>query len=75
MMNNEKFDIAFLYLSHVKTKLETVQVLLSRDGYDALIIGSGDVRVQFMDDLPYPTKSNPYIREWLPISQEPMPMY
>jgi Xaa-Pro dipeptidase len=57
-----------LYGDHIRQKLSRFRAILESTDFDRLIIGSGSEKMQFQDDMPYPFKTNPYFREWVPLS-------
>ena len=61
--------IANLYSQHLAEKLSRFQSILAETGFDEIVIGSGDSKMQFADDMAYPFKANPYFREWLPLAR------
>ena len=62
-------SIAELYSQHLAEKFSRFQGILKETGFDEILIGSGDSKTQFADDLAYPFKANPYFREWAPLSK------
>ncbi|MDM3872419.1 Xaa-Pro dipeptidase [Porticoccus sp. W117] len=58
-----------LYLEHVASKLNTFRTFMAELGIDQLLISSGQVKVQYQDDMFYPFKANVYFKEWLPINR------
>ncbi|MFK8019774.1 MAG: Xaa-Pro dipeptidase [Pseudomonadales bacterium] len=58
-----------LYLAHVAEKLERFQGFCHECELDAIIISSGQMHMQFMDDMAYPFRANPYFKEWLPLNK------
>ena len=57
-----------LYNKHIAEKMERFQGILEATGYQNLIIGSGETKLQFQDDMAYPFIANPYFREWVPLA-------
>ena len=57
-----------LYGDHIQQKLSRFRTILQATNFDRLIIGSGSEKIQFQDDMAYPFKTNPYFREWVPLS-------
>lgn len=58
-----------LYLEHVASKLDIFHNLMAETGFDQLLISSGQVKIQFQDDMAYPFKANVYFKEWLPLNK------
>ena len=59
------------YLKHIEVMQQRTKTVLAREGLDALIIHSGQVKRQFLDDLDYPFKVNPHFKAWLPVVDNP----
>ncbi|CAI8294681.1 Xaa-Pro dipeptidase [Porticoccaceae bacterium] len=57
-----------LYKQHVAEKMQRFQEILQATGFGELVIGSGETKMQFQDDMPYSFKANPYFREWAPLA-------
>jgi len=62
-------SIAKLYTQHLGEKFSRFQSILEETGFDEIVIGSGESKMQFADDMAYPFKANPYFREWLPLAK------
>lgn len=62
-------SIAKLYTQHLGEKFSRFQSILEETGFDEIVIGSGESKMQFSDDMAYPFKANPYFREWLPLAK------
>ena len=60
--------MAELYKQHVAEKMSRFQVILEAVGHQEMLIGSGETKMQFQDDMAYTFKSNPYFREWVPLA-------
>jgi Xaa-Pro dipeptidase len=60
-----------LYPAHIRTVRERTDQALSEAGFDAIVIGAGDLRIQFLDDAPYPFKVNPHFKWWVPVVDNP----
>jgi Xaa-Pro dipeptidase len=67
--NNDK--LAALFPAHIQTVRERTDQALAEGGFDALVIAAGDLRMQFLDDNPYPFKVNPHFKWWVPIVDNP----
>ena len=64
-------NLAAEYLQHIQQLQERTASVLAREGLDGLIIHSGQVKRQFLDDLDYPFKVNPHFKAWLPVVDNP----
>ena len=60
--------MAELYKQHVAEKMSRFQVILEAVGHQKMLIGSGETKMQFQDDMAYTFKANPYFREWVPLA-------
>jgi len=58
-----------LYMAHVAEKLERFQGFCQECELDSIVISSGQMHIQFMDDMAYPFRANPYFKEWLPLNK------
>ena len=61
-------ELALLYQHHIDEKLSRFQGILELTDYSDLLLGSGETKMQFQDDMAYPFKPNPYFREWVPLA-------
>ena len=61
-------ELALLYQRHIDEKTSGFHRILEATGYQEMVIGSGDIKMQFQDDMAYPFKANPYFREWVPLA-------
>ncbi|MDG1312451.1 MAG: Xaa-Pro dipeptidase [Porticoccaceae bacterium] len=61
-------EIALLYQRHIAEKMSRFQGILEATGYQELLLGSGETKMQFQDDMAYSFKANPYFREWVPLA-------
>ena len=61
-------EMAQLYQRHIDEKITRFNSILQATGYDELLIGSGETKMQFQDDMAYSFKANPYFREWVPLA-------
>ena len=68
-LKDSAVSIAELYSQHLAEKFSRFQSILKETGFDEILIGSGDSKTQFADDLAYPFKANPYFREWVPLGK------
>jgi Xaa-Pro dipeptidase len=60
--------MAELYKQHIAEKMSRFQVILEAVGHQKMLIGSGETKMQFQDDMAYTFKANPYFREWVPLA-------
>ncbi|MEX2489811.1 MAG: Xaa-Pro dipeptidase [Pseudomonadales bacterium] len=63
-------DIEKLYPAHVERYRKLYEDVLSScnsDGMEGFVISSGTVKTAFLDDHPYPFKTNPHFKSWLPV--------
>ncbi|MGS2724213.1 Xaa-Pro dipeptidase [Porticoccus sp. GXU_MW_L64] len=58
-----------LYLQHVAAKLNTFRTFMAELDCEQLLISSGQVKIQYQDDMSYPFKANVYFKEWLPLNK------
>jgi Xaa-Pro dipeptidase len=56
-----------LYDDHIRIQRERTDEALARCGFEALAIYAGGLRMQFLDDQPYPFKPNPHFKLWTPL--------
>ena len=61
-------EMAQLYQRHIADKIARFQSILEATGYQEILIGSGETKMQFQDDMAYSFKANPYFREWVPLA-------
>jgi Xaa-Pro dipeptidase len=59
------------YPAHLATVQERYDAALAATGYDAVLIGAGITRLQFMDDQQAPFRANPQLLQWLPLTAHP----
>lgn len=55
------------YADHLSTLLARAAVALERGGFDHLLIASGVLKTQFLDDRPYGFRPNPHFLHYLPL--------
>jgi Xaa-Pro dipeptidase len=60
-------DLATLYPDHLATVLQRMYAALERSGNDHLLIASGVLKYQFLDDRPYPFAINPHFLQCVPL--------
>ena len=54
------------YAQHLAEQLRRADRALEQTDYDSLLIASGGLRYQFLDDNPFPYRPNPLFRSWIP---------
>lgn len=60
-----------LYADHVAALCVRSAEALRRAGLRHLVVPSGVLKYQFLDDRPYPFVANPHFRHWLPLTAHP----
>ncbi|MBW3563751.1 MAG: Xaa-Pro dipeptidase [Acidobacteria bacterium] len=60
-----------LYKEHLRVVSDRFDRALESAGYDGVVIFSGSQHMIFLDDMPYPFKSNPHFKTWVPLTGEP----
>ncbi|MFC3123312.1 Xaa-Pro dipeptidase [Agaribacter flavus] len=68
-MDND--SIKTLYAKHIDIMQARAKEAIEREGIEGLIIHSGQLHYQFLDDNPYPFKVNPHFKSWLPVVDNP----
>jgi len=63
--------IAELYPAHLDVVKQRAANALTQGGFDRLVVFSGAPFIQFLDDSPYPFKTNPHFKAWLPLTENP----
>lgn len=63
--------LAGLYPAHVQARCAQADQALAAGGFDHLLLPSGRLRYQFLDDRAYPFAANPQFKAWLPLEQLP----
>lgn len=58
-----------LYQAHISILQQRTRDVLERNKLDALLIHSGELVSQFMDDRNYPFKVNPHFKAWVPVTK------
>lgn len=64
-------DFSRTFGRHVTTVSDRYTRALSDHGFDAAVIFSGTLFMQFLDDNPYPFKTNPQFKNWAPLTELP----
>lgn len=60
-----------MYQDHLRLHCSQVERALQDAGLDHLIVYSGAIPVQFLDDATYPFKVNPQFKAWVPLLDNP----
>jgi len=60
-----------LYRDHLATLMARTDRALSVGGFDRVVIAAGVEKMRFLDDMPYPFKTNPHFKHWLPLTRHP----
>ena len=63
--------IASLYPQHIAELQARAAEALQRGGFDHLVVPSGTLHYQFLDDRDYPYAVNPQFKAWLPVTKAP----
>ncbi|HEX9984003.1 MAG TPA: Xaa-Pro dipeptidase [Thermoanaerobaculia bacterium] len=64
-------DLFTLYTAHVTVQKLRHDRAMAELKYDHVVIFSGALHYQFLDDMPYPFKINPHFKVWAPIADNP----
>ena len=64
-------DSAILYANHVDVLQRRADAALARGGFDHLVVPSGTLHYQLVDDRDYPYAVNPQFKAWLPLTRNP----
>ncbi len=64
-------DLALLYPQHIMELNRRVAEIMQRESMSGLVIHSGQLQRQFLDDMDYPFKVNPHFKAWLPVIDNP----
>ena len=70
-MDTQHPDLHPLYADHVTTLKRRSDAALERGGFDHLVVASGQLHYQFLDDRDYPYAVNPHFKHWLPVTKAP----
>ena len=60
-----------LYAQHIDAKMAVYQSVFATTPWRRIAVHAGSEHMQFLDDLAYPYKPNPYFSEWLPLADRP----
>ncbi len=64
-------SLALLYGDHLRELSRRADRALEEMGHEKLVVYSGALAVQFLDDTAYPFKVNPQFKAWLPLLDIP----
>ncbi|MBL0163449.1 MAG: Xaa-Pro dipeptidase [Xanthomonadales bacterium] len=70
-MDTQHPDLHPLFAAHLDVLKQRSDSALARGGFDHLVIPSGSLRYQFLDDRDYPFFVNPHFKHWLPVTKAP----
>ena len=70
-MDTQHPDLHPLYAEHIATLKRRSDAALERGGFDHLVVASGQLHYQFLDDRDYPFCVNPHFKHWLPVTKAP----
>ncbi|MBN8480465.1 MAG: Xaa-Pro dipeptidase [Xanthomonadales bacterium] len=70
-MDTQHPDLHPLYAEHLATLKQRADAALERGGFDHLVVASGQLHYQFLDDRDYPFCVNPQFKHWLPVTKAP----
>ncbi|RCU45392.1 MULTISPECIES: Xaa-Pro dipeptidase [Corallincola] len=62
---------SLLFTQHIANLQIRTRDLLAREGLEYLVIHSGQLKRQFLDDMDYPFKVNPHFKAWVPVIDNP----
>ncbi len=64
-------SLATLYPAHVAEQIRRTESALATSDFEHVVIYSGALHLQFLDDHYYPFKANPHFKAWLPLVDVP----
>ena len=70
-MDTQHPDLHPLFADHLATLKRRSDITLERAGLDHLVVASGQLHYQFLDDRDYPFHVNPHFKHWLPVTKAP----
>ncbi len=70
-MDTQHPDLHPLFADHLAVIRRRADVVLERGRFDHLVVPSGHVHYQFLDDRDYPFFVNPQFKHWLPVAKAP----
>ena len=65
-------DLSTLYSRHIESVCARHDHALENSGASHVIIFSGNPKIAFLDDMPYPFKANPHFLSWVPLTELPL---
>jgi len=65
-------DLGALYLQHVEALCARHDHALENSGASHVVIFSGNPKLAFLDDMPYPFAANPHFLSWAPLVDLPL---
>ena len=65
------FDGRGSYAAHLAVLTKRADAALQKAGFEHLLVASGIEKMRFLDDMPYPFKTNPQFKAWVPLVQDP----
>jgi Xaa-Pro dipeptidase len=63
--------LATIYTAHVTIQKLKHDRALAENGFEHVVVFSGALHYQFVDDMPYPFKVNPQFKAWAPVTDNP----
>ena len=70
-MDTQHPDLHPLFAAHLEVLKQRSDAALARSRFDHLVMPSGSMRYQFLDDRDYPFFVNPHFKHWLPVTKAP----
>ena len=64
-------NLAHLYRAHLQLIKARADRALQKGGFDHLLVASGVEKFEFLDDRPYPFKTNAQFKAWVPLVRHP----
>jgi Xaa-Pro dipeptidase len=64
-------SLATLYPAHVAEQIRRTESALAASDFEHVVVYSGALHLQFLDDHYYPFKVNPHFKAWLPLVDVP----
>ena len=65
-------DLSALYSRHLESVCARHDHALENSGASHVVIFSGNPKFAFLDDMPYPFKTNPHFLSWAPLTDLPL---
>jgi Xaa-Pro dipeptidase len=60
-----------IYTAHVTIYKLRHDLALAASQFDHVVVFSGGLHYQWLDDMPYPFKVNPHFKSWVPVTDNP----